>query len=158
MVFCFFIWLPAGGSSSTNNCSNCYSHYRIISPRAFPLLGKHIRRLCPSPHPQLARDPFQRHRRLRPQPLRNAHFLYVAFSPRLQVLRRPPEPLQFRRHDPARLLLSAPLPLLRAVVFATSLPASMGFTWVWTLSSARITWPSISRWAAPGRGPDWVSF
>src|ERR1044071_303591 len=65
--------------------------------------------MCPSPHLQLARDPFQHHRRLRAQPVRNEHLLRVTLPSTPQVLRRPPDSLQFRSHDPACLLLPAPL-------------------------------------------------
>ena len=64
----------------------------------------------PASHVQPLRNPFQRHDAFLPQPQRYLHLFRIALAPIHQIRFLPFPALQFRRHNPLRLLLARFLP------------------------------------------------
>ena len=65
-------------------------------------LRQQIRHVRPRAHPQFRPNPLQRHRRLGPQPPGDVHLAGITLRTLLQIVHRPAEPFQFRRHHPPR--------------------------------------------------------
>jgi hypothetical protein len=100
--------------------SSLLTHTASLFRRSRPLgcLGRQqVRHMRPCPHLQPLRDPRQCHRRLRPQPPRNAHLAGITLAPPAQVRLRPALPGQFLPHQSLRLgfpaLLAFPSVVLR---------------------------------------------